>query len=164
MSSQNRTGGIVGLCVVLAALSAVCVGCADRPARNRQAGEPEISAIDISAPFSDKNIYTVCEGDTLYSIARDVYGQTERWQLLFYANRDLIDTPEDLAPGMKIYVPSKDTTLTYEHTVAEGDTLSKLALKFYSDRSKAGIIADYNNLKDPDYITPGQRLTIPILR
>ncbi len=164
MNTRNQVSTFMCLWAVLAMLSAILAGCANRPAPSRQPEEPQVGAIDISAPFSDKNIYTVRKGDTLYSIARSVYGQTERWQLLFYANRDLFDTPEDLAPFMKIYVPSKDTPLTYEHTVSEGDTLSILALKFYSDRSKAGIIADYNNIKDPDYITPGQKLIIPILR
>ena len=114
--------------------------------------------------MKEEYIYTVKEGDTLRSIARLIYDDEARWPLLYYANKDIIDSPEDIAPGMKIYVLSKDTRLTYDYVVLEKDTLSKIALKFYSDKSKVDIIAEYNHLKDPDVLSVGEKLTIPLLR
>ena len=49
------------------------------------------------------------------------------------------------------------------HTVVAGDTLSKIAKKYYGsgDKNHYMFIADYNNLADPNLIVTGQKLTIP---
>lgn len=51
------------------------------------------------------------------------------------------------------------------HTVASGDTLGKIAKKFYGNAMKYPIIFEANKpmLKDPDKIYPGQVLRIPAL-
>jgi nucleoid-associated protein YgaU len=49
------------------------------------------------------------------------------------------------------------------YTVVAGDSLSKIAQREYGDGSKWQRIWDANRdqIKDPDLIHPGQRLTIP---
>lgn len=51
------------------------------------------------------------------------------------------------------------------HTVVSGDTLSKIAKKYYGDAGKYPAIFEANKpmLKDPDKIYPGQVLRIPPL-
>jgi nucleoid-associated protein YgaU len=51
------------------------------------------------------------------------------------------------------------------HTVVSGDTLSKIAKKFYGDANKYPVIFEANTpmLKHPDKIYPGQLLRIPPL-
>lgn len=51
------------------------------------------------------------------------------------------------------------------HTVVSGDTLSKIAKKYYGDAGKYPAIFEANQpmLKDPDKIYPGQVLRIPPL-
>lgn len=51
------------------------------------------------------------------------------------------------------------------HTVVSGDTLSKIARKYYGDAGKYPVIFEANKpmLKDPDKIYPGQVLRIPPL-
>jgi nucleoid-associated protein YgaU len=51
------------------------------------------------------------------------------------------------------------------YTVAGGDSLSKIAKKFYGDPGKYTVIFEANKpmLKDPDKIYPGQTLRIPPL-
>lgn len=51
------------------------------------------------------------------------------------------------------------------HTVASGDSLSKIAKKYYGDANKYQVIFEANKpmLKDPDKIYPGQVLRIPPL-
>ena len=51
------------------------------------------------------------------------------------------------------------------HTVVSGDTLSKIAKKYYGDAGKYPVIFEANKpmLKDPDKIYPGQVLRIPPL-
>jgi nucleoid-associated protein YgaU len=55
-----------------------------------------------------------------------------------------------------------------EHTVAEGETLSDLALKYYGSAAKEKWMAIYEANKgvigdDPNLIKPGQELKIPEL-
>ena len=52
------------------------------------------------------------------------------------------------------------------HTVVSGDTLSKIAKKFYGDAMKYSVIFEANKpmLTDPDKILPGQVLKIPSLK
>ena len=52
------------------------------------------------------------------------------------------------------------------YTVVAGDSLSKIAKKFYGDAGKYHVIFEANKpmLKDPDKIYPGQVLRIPALQ
>ena len=51
------------------------------------------------------------------------------------------------------------------HTVASGDSLSKIAQQYYGDMQKYPMIFEANKpmLKDPDEIYPGQVLRIPAM-
>jgi len=49
------------------------------------------------------------------------------------------------------------------YTVQRGDTLQKLAEKFYGDKSKYGIIMNANNIKNKDLILTVEVLKIPLL-
>jgi LysM repeat protein len=55
----------------------------------------------------------------------------------------------------------KKTPATY--SVVSGDTLWKLAKKYYGDGSKYPVIAKANNIANPNLILVGQKLTIPVL-
>ncbi len=160
MKKPSRSQSYLFVFVVVMVCGVVFSGCKGRLAPS----DPAAGAIDISAPITASNVYVVKSGDTLRSISEDFYGAPDRWELLYYANTDVIDAPQDLVAGVSIYIPSKDISTMYEYTVQPGDNLSRIALKFYSDRSKAEIIAKFNRLKDPDHIVPGQRLLVPVLR
>jgi len=56
-----------------------------------------------------------------------------------------------------------DNPYTQTHTVQSGDTLSKIAQKYYGDASLYTKIFEANRdqLKDPNRIFPGQKLRIP---
>ncbi len=59
--------------------------------------------------------------------------------------------------------PSEEWDATQWHEVQPGDTLSKIAQKFYGDASLYGQIFEANRdiLKDPNLIKVGQKLRIP---
>jgi hypothetical protein len=67
-------------------------------------------------------------------------------------------TPKPTA-GTAPKVAAKSTTRTY--VVVGGDTLSKIAVKFYGSVDQMGKIASANKIRNPDRIYAGQRLTIP---
>jgi LysM repeat protein len=53
------------------------------------------------------------------------------------------------------------TPSTRTYTVKKGDTLWKIADKYYGDGSKWKKIADYNKIKDPRKLKVGQKLRVP---
>lgn len=59
--------------------------------------------------------------------------------------------------------PAAGAALGQFHEVQKGDTLSKIAEKYYGDPSlyKDIFEANKNILKDPNKIFPGQKLRIP---
>jgi nucleoid-associated protein YgaU len=50
-------------------------------------------------------IYRVRADDTLSGISNKVYGNPNDWPRIFEANRDLLQTPDDLALGMSLVIP-----------------------------------------------------------
>lgn len=58
-------------------------------------------------------------------------------------------------------VKKAQTPATRTYTVKKGDTLWKIADKYYGDGSKWKKIADYNKIKDPRKLSVGKKLRIP---
>jgi LysM repeat protein len=58
-----------------------------------------------------------------------------------------------------------DSSVYHRHTVASGESLSKIAKHYYKDPMKYTAIFEANKdiLKNPDMIHPGQELVIPNL-
>lgn len=52
-------------------------------------------------------VYVVQPGDTLTSIARRLYGSSNRWEEIFAANRDLLRSPNDLRVGQELQIPAE---------------------------------------------------------
>ena len=47
------------------------------------------------------------------------------------------------------------------YTVQPGDTLGKIARRFYGDASRYPLIVSANRISDPDELAVGQQLVIP---
>ena len=61
--------------------------------------------------------YTVRDGDTCGSIARRVYGNSRRYDLIHQHNPELGPMPHDLAPGTVLSLPDVRTRSGAEATV-----------------------------------------------
>jgi nucleoid-associated protein YgaU len=72
------------------------------------------------------------------------------------------DKPKNPVPASAAASPT-DNKYTQWHEVKSGDTLSKIAAKYYGDSSLYMNIYEANRdvLKDPNKIFPGQKLRIP---
>ncbi|HXF62845.1 MAG TPA: LysM peptidoglycan-binding domain-containing protein, partial [Caldilineaceae bacterium] len=67
-------------------------------------GVEEVNAVNLL--LQPLPTYTVQEGDTLWSIVYDIYGDdAARIDQLFELNRDLLPSPEALRPGMELKIP-----------------------------------------------------------
>ncbi len=71
------------------------------------------------------------------------------------------ENPTDIMADIKV----ADASIYARHTVAGGESLSKIAKHYYKDPMKYNAIfeANRNILKNPDMIHPGQELVIPNL-
>lgn len=71
------------------------------------------------ASAGPEQTYQVGKGDTLARIARQVYGDSNRWPEIYAANRDVIgDQPNALKRGTELRIPSEGVELTAQERKA----------------------------------------------
>ena len=90
--------------------------------------------------------------------ANTQYEKNQLWDAIKAAGGE---SPADIVADIKV----ADETVYARHTVAGGESLSKIAKHYYKDPMKYNAIfeANRNILKNPDMIHPGQELVIPNL-
>ena len=132
------------------------------------AATPTITPSPGPSPTATENIYTVENGDTLFSIAAKFKANV----CTVMAVNNITD-PSKLSVGQKLLIPGSDTQLptatllptglphgaTLTYVVQCGDTLDSIAAKF---NSTGDDIAKTNNIKDPLSIQIGQSLKIRV--
>lgn len=63
--------------------------------------------VDSSLPQPKKEqTYTVKAGDTLSKISKQFYGDANRYQKIFEANRDQLKDPDTIKPGQVLKIPA----------------------------------------------------------
>lgn len=88
------------------------------------AAEPMVSAPQAAIPDMDAagpaagtyDTYVVRAGDSLWTIAAkpEIYGHATHWRRLFDANRDLLNSPDQLKTGMTLKIPrGEDGSTTF---------------------------------------------------
>lgn len=134
---------------------------------------------------ANARVHTVVSNEDLFKIAKKYYGNGNKWLLIFNANQNRIHDRNSLKIGTELVIPdadadapppkavgqvvkgSENTTKSNakEHTVQEGDSLYKLAIKYYNDGTKWQAILDANaaTLKKKKDLKLGQTLIIPDL-
>src|SRR4051812_43810250 len=71
---------------------------------HRSPEKPDPKTAD-KKPGANPHTYVVREGDTLASISRKFYKSSGRWKKIQNANKNLIDDPAKLKPGMTLTIP-----------------------------------------------------------
>ena len=112
-----------------------------------------------------------CEKRLQLKITKEGYMTTGEGMRLRNENESLRKTIADLrnpkpTPASEMPDPSKPDTMSpgaKRYSVARGDTLGKIAIKFYNNRAYAGHIkaANYNQLRGGDALQVGMILIIP---
>lgn len=67
--------------------------------------EPEPSA-QATFEAGEAQTYTVQTGDTLWRVAERVYGNGSNYKAIFEANRESLETPDQILPGQKLIIPA----------------------------------------------------------
>jgi len=72
--------------------------------RSVQAGSPQVKSSEPASPA----VYVVADGDNLGTIAKKVYGCSEKNNIvrLFQANRSTLKSPDEIYVGQKLVIPS----------------------------------------------------------
>jgi len=99
-------------CLFFLVIGFSVAGCAAKKAETTEvpkAPESNEAAPVHSAPVMQK--YEVKKGDCLWTISGkpDIYGDSFQWPLIFKANRDQIEDPDEISPG-QVFNIKKDVT------------------------------------------------------
>jgi nucleoid-associated protein YgaU len=65
----------------------------------------QAAAASASAASTGRT-YKVQAGDTLSKIAKDFYGDANKYQRIFEANRDKLESPDKIRAGQELIIPS----------------------------------------------------------
>ncbi|NUN47579.1 MAG: LysM peptidoglycan-binding domain-containing protein [Candidatus Brocadiae bacterium] len=69
---------------------------------------PPVPAVEAPAPPATEGAktYKVKSGDTLTRIAKEVYGDGNKWHQIYKANRDRMTSPDALVEGQELTIPA----------------------------------------------------------
>jgi len=138
---------------------------------------------------TDVVYYTVQSNDNLFKIARKHYGDGQKWAKIFEANRDSMPDSNSLYVGQELLIPdikiekeendniirtvsgslnnrSSRTSNVDTHTVEAGDTLYRIAEKYYDNPGEWTKILEANEdtIEDEGSLIKGQVIIIPRLQ
>ena len=58
-----------------------------------------------TSTIGSEETYVVVKGDSLSKIAKREYGDANKWQAIYDANKDLINDPDLIYPGQELKLP-----------------------------------------------------------
>lgn len=164
---KSYTSLILGIVVVVIALTLIVAFIKSRQAQNVSQTKPEVSSQKTENLTESKSLsttYTVVEGDYLWSIAENYYKSGYSWVDIAKANN--LENPDLLFVGTKLIIPTvneeKEALISEtSYTVVKGDCLWNIAVRAYGDGYRWVDIAKANNLISPDLIHTENVLVIP---
>jgi len=122
---------------------------------------------DIPTVFYEKikpRHYTVRKHDSLATIAKRFYGDPFDYKRIVRANRRIRSSKTALHLGEKLLIPRKDGKQSRRYIIVEhGDTLARLAKRFYGDSNKINKIihANYKIKNSHSMLHIGQKVYLP---
>jgi len=63
------------------------------------------AAADQSATGAQAKFYTIKKGDTLSKVSKEFYGDPNRYNAIFEANRPMLEDPDKIYPGQVLRIP-----------------------------------------------------------
>ncbi len=78
--------------IILAMGNIDCVGCVE-------------DNITVTNPEPEAKFHVVKSGDTLSKIAKEVYGDPMKYNVIFEANRPMLEHPDKIYPGQTLRIP-----------------------------------------------------------
>ncbi|MFH1244418.1 MAG: LysM peptidoglycan-binding domain-containing protein [bacterium] len=109
----------------------------------------------------------VAPGDHLWKIAEQYYGSGYNWVEIAKANE--LKDPSRITVGQELKLPKvaviqpkvAEQIEGESYTVVKGDNLWNISVRAYGDGYKWSEVANFNELKTPNYIEVGQVIKLP---
>jgi len=70
--------------------------------------EKQVKTTPAVTSKADSEFITVQPGDTLRLITKRIYGDDQKWQQIYKANRNQLPNPDSIEVGMKLVIPSNE--------------------------------------------------------
>lgn len=64
-----------------------------------------VEPLKFEMPDFSKTMYTVKSGDNLSRISKEVYGDPNKYNTIFEANKPMLSDPDKIYPGQVLYIP-----------------------------------------------------------
>ena len=61
--------------------------------------------VEVEAPEPESQYYRVQSGDSLSKIAKEFYGDANKYPTIFEANRPMLKDPDEIYPGQVLRIP-----------------------------------------------------------
>ncbi|VVE48662.1 peptidase M23B [Pandoraea morbifera] len=61
--------------------------------------------MSVSTAEPESSYYTVVSGDTLSAISKAQYGDANKYNVIFEANKPMLSSPDKIYPGQKLRIP-----------------------------------------------------------
>lgn len=62
--------------------------------------------MSVTTPAPQATFYTVKSGDTLSKISKEVYGDGNKYNIIFQANQPMLSSPDKIYPGQTLRIPA----------------------------------------------------------
>jgi len=62
----------------------------------------------VAVPAPEARYHTVVEGDWLSKIAKEYYGDAMKYEVIFEANKPMLQDPDEIYPGQVLRIPNLD--------------------------------------------------------
>ena len=62
----------------------------------------------MAAPAAESRFHVVVSGDNLSKIAKQYYGDANKYPLIFEANKPMLTHPDKIYPGQALRIPPAD--------------------------------------------------------
>jgi nucleoid-associated protein YgaU len=63
--------------------------------------------LGVDAPAPEASFHDVEHGDTLSAISSKVYGDANKYEQIFEANKPMLKSPDRIYPGQKLVIPAQ---------------------------------------------------------
>jgi hypothetical protein len=123
------------------------------------------ASIGAAATKSSKQTYIVTGSDSMDTIAKKFYGDEAYWPEIYAANLDTMVYADTILLGQELNIPELPKNYWNWVVLADGETVSYIAKRFYGDYSKTQPIIDANRdiITNPDYLYFRTLLKVPKL-
>lgn len=64
-----------------------------------------VEPLKIEIPDISKTFHTVVSGDNLSKISKEVYGDPNKYNVIFEANKPMLSHPDKIYPGQVLFIP-----------------------------------------------------------